>query len=137
LVPLLTLIACTKSKAPTAVAARELYRPSKLFRLSWQQAQLDGGHIAILSAKHGLVLPDRVIAPYNETLVEMADAERAAWARQVGEQFTHLLGAASIAEVTFLAGRDYREPLVPVFRGLGLRVRVHPRWALLCEQAFR
>lgn len=132
----LILIACTKRKALVAAAARELYWPSQLFRLSWRQAQLDDGQVAILSAKHGLVLPDDVIEPYNKTLKEMTTEERVAWAEGIRAQFTTRFGG-SIAEVVFLAGSDYRSPLTPIFRSLGVRFGVHPRWTAICEQAFR
>jgi len=132
----LVLIACTKSKASAAVAARDLYRPSKLFRACYQQAESDGHRIAILSALHGILLPEQVVAPYNKTVREMNTAERAAWADKVAAQFDQLFGRSEIAEVMFLAGSDYRQPVVPLLQNRGVRCRVHPEWNAICAQVF-
>ncbi len=131
----LALITCTKSKASSRVPARDMYWPSRLFQLCWHQAESDGSRVAILSAKYGLLLPDRVIAPYNKTITEMSTAERAAWGESIGQQFDVAFGAYGITEVVFLAGKDYREPVAAAFRRRGVPCRVHPRWISICELA--
>jgi len=59
----------------------------------------------ILSAKHGLVLPEQVIAPYDQT---MADVETLGWAQRV---IGRLQERWPRAHVTILAGLDYTAPL--------------------------
>jgi hypothetical protein len=66
----------------------------------------------ILSAKHGLLHPDTVIEPYEQTLKRMRADEREAWAHDV-------LGALrqncdlERDQFVFLAGEPYRRDLVP------------------------
>lgn len=105
------LIACVKTKLPRPAPAKELYT-SDLFKKSFRYAEsLNPKCIFILSALHGLVPPERVIAPYEKTLKTMGVSERKAWAQSV------LLELAKATDVerdhfVFLAGRLYRENLV-------------------------
>src|SRR5262245_39125220 len=132
----LALIACTKRKASTPVAAREMYWPSTLFRLCYQQAESEGLRIAILSALHGLLLPDDVISPYNKTVKEMSSEQRVAWAERIGKQFDQRLASAPVSDVVFLASNAYREPVMPVLQKRGIRCRVHSGWTEICSEAF-
>ena len=43
---------------------------------------------------------------------------------------------AAITEVVFLAGSDYRQPVVPVLQKRGVKCRVHPEWTAICAQVF-
>lgn len=65
----------------------------------------------ILSAEHGLVAPDAVIAPYERTLNRMTRGEQKDWGAKVVTQMTELLPKAD--EVLLFAGERYREPLLP------------------------
>jgi uncharacterized protein DUF6884 len=76
----------------------------------------------ILSAEHGLVEPDRVIAPYERTLNTMPIAERRAWGNRVSEQLDAVV--PSLSHVVFLAGARYRDFLVPILTGRGVTVSV-------------
>lgn len=80
------LVSCTKSKLPEAAPARELYSPSWVFKKSveYVESRCDAWHV--LSAKHGLVEPDEVVEPYDETLSGAPKATRDAWAARVREQ---------------------------------------------------
>ena len=64
------LVACCGPKLDHAAPARDLYT-SDLFTKSRAYAERNGCGWAILSAKHGIVLPDEVIAPYDVTLKTM------------------------------------------------------------------
>jgi hypothetical protein len=101
------LIACCGQKADTACKARDLYR-SQLFRKSVAYAERRGLAWAILSAEHGVVMPDDVIAPYDVTLTNMSAAERRAWARKVNAQIRATFPAARFV---VLAGKHYRAAL--------------------------
>lgn len=101
------LIACCGQKAETACAARDLYR-SQLFRKSVAYAERRGLPWAILSAEHGLVMPDDVIAPYDVTLTMMCRAVRYAWAHETRAQ---LVGRFPGARFVVLAGKHYRAAL--------------------------
>lgn len=67
------IIPCGGAKAPEASPARDLYTGSS-FRLALTAAEVEaaecGAEILILSAKHGLISPDQIIAPYD---VKMGD----------------------------------------------------------------
>jgi len=78
------LVACCAGKRGFACEAQHLYC-SPLFVLSVLAARtLDDW--AILSAKHGLVLPRETVAPYEETLNDMPEAPRKEWAAKVSAQ---------------------------------------------------
>lgn len=60
------VIPCGAAKLDTPAAARDLYT-STSFKLALNAAltQVDAAHVLILSAKHGLVALDEVLAPYD------------------------------------------------------------------------
>jgi hypothetical protein len=111
----ITLISCCGPKSSTPTRAADLYR-STLFRKSRQYAEHQGGPWFILSALHGLVDPDDVIAPYDVTLADLTRAERVQWGRRVAEKLRE--HGHDGGRVRVLAGRLYVEPL----RAAGLDV---------------
>lgn len=110
-----------KSKRDSPARAADLYT-SALFTKCRRLAETRGDRWYILSAKHGLVPPDRMIEPYEETLNAMpADAQRA-WSKRV---VSHVLQQVSSGdELTFLAGQRYRENVLPALQGADYRVHV-------------
>ncbi|GLI17221.1 hypothetical protein MTHERMOG20_16750 [Moorella thermoacetica] len=79
----IALISCTSRKKAYKCPARELYWESPRFRLAYALAKLVANKIFILSAKHGLVPEDRVIEPYNETMIGKSARERREWGDMV------------------------------------------------------
>lgn len=79
--PCAVLVACCGRKLPHAAPAQELYQ-SDLFRKARAYAERAGRWL-ILSAEHGVVAPDDVLAPYDRTLDGMSRAERLQWAERV------------------------------------------------------
>jgi len=71
----LYVISCVSKKHETLAPAKDLY-DSELFRRARAYVEATGCPWFILSAKHGLVAPDEVIAPYLETLNAMSVADR-------------------------------------------------------------
>jgi hypothetical protein len=116
------LVACSKAKLAAPAEARLLYQ-GDLFRKARSLAALRGARWFILSAKHGLVAPDTVLQPYDDTLAHATRERLAAWNALVLAQ----LGAARLlAEpLEVLAGRCYRgwtaclDVTVPM-RGMGI-----------------
>jgi len=100
------LIACASSKQDTPQAAKDLYI-SALFQKSvgWMNKQ-NFDYWFILSAKHGLLPPDKVIAPYNQTLNQMPVKQRIQWSINVYQSLKPYLDKNT--SVTFLAGDKYR-----------------------------
>lgn len=117
----LVLVSCVKSKLPHAAPARLLYC-SDLFTKMRQLVEAQNASWFILSALHGLVPPDREIAPYELTLNTMGVADRRAWAARVLEALEPELQQHE--RVVFFAGQRYREFLVGPIRRAGVRVDV-------------
>jgi len=63
----LTIVGCGDMKASTACPAAYLYL-STLFRLAREYAEVVGNDWLIMSARHGLVEPTRVLEPYDYTI---------------------------------------------------------------------
>jgi hypothetical protein len=76
------LVGCVKSKLSSPAPARELYA-SPLFagRRRWVERTCESWFI--LSAKYGLVAPEQLVEPYDQTLTRMGRVERSAWSRAV------------------------------------------------------
>jgi hypothetical protein len=107
-IPRLVLVACVSQKLETPAPARDLYI-SDWFRKARRFAESTGAPWAILSARHGIIAPDAVVAPYSETIAsgQGATRRRAAWSRLVAAQMPH----ATFGELVVVAGRHYRESL--------------------------
>lgn len=101
----IVLVACCGQKRDFACPAKDLY-VSDLFVKSRAYAERFGSAWAILSAKHGIVDPDAIIEPYDETLADMGKLRRLDWDWKVGHAFNALYGRG--APVTVLAGEHYR-----------------------------
>lgn len=117
----IALVSCVKSKRSTATRAADLYT-SPLFRGLREYAERVSDEWYILSAEHGLVHPDRVLAPYERTLNSMRKAERQAWAENVRSRLLEVLPPG--ADVVILAGARYREGLIPFLELKGFPVSV-------------
>lgn len=108
----IVLISCVSSKLSRSAPARELY-VSPLFRFNLAYAAtLRPDAIFILSAKHGLLAPGTVVAPYNETLNTKKDADIRMWAANVLKELEKKADPKK-DEFIFLAGERYRRHLVP------------------------
>lgn len=104
----IALVACAKTKEARATYAASLYK-SALFRKSLLFGLSNADRTYILSAKHGLLALDAVVAPYDVTLKNLSSQDRAAWSRRVSEQLKTIIKSRD--RVIVLAGREY-------FRGL-------------------
>ncbi len=103
---LIGLISCVSTKKEYATEAKNLYA-SPLFLYSKKYAELNLNKYYILSAKYGLLKPDDIIEPYEETLNTKSKNERIHWSHKV---FDKLLKEISTNDkIVFLAGEKYRE----------------------------
>jgi hypothetical protein len=113
----IVLISCVKSKLGLPDQAKDLYI-STLFKSNLAYAKsLKPDAIYILSAKHGLLELDQVIAPYEMTLNKFSESEKKAWAKRV---LTDLSQKADLQkdQFIFLAGLNYRKYLVPALKNV-------------------
>jgi hypothetical protein len=86
----------------------------------------------ILSAKHGLLSPDEVIAPYEQTLNRLSVMERRAWAEMVKNRLVSVVMPED--RVVILAGARYREFLMPTLELLAARVEIPMEGMRIGEQ---
>lgn len=105
------LVSCVKTKAAAPCAAKDLYT-SPWFRKARRYVEAQGGPWFILSAQHGLLHPDTVIAPYEASLTRMSRTERRAWSGRVHSQLlARRLLPSFLTRVVFIAGERYRGDL--------------------------
>lgn len=102
---MIALIGCVKQKRNTACSAQEMYI-SPLFRKSYAYALRHAQKIYILSAKYGLLSPQKIISPYNETLNQKTEHEKKIWAAKVYAQMQQA-GIHPDDEILFLCGENY------------------------------
>lgn len=107
-------LSCVKSKRDYECATKDMYI-SDLFKKSYRYAETLGGNIYILSAKYGLLEPNDVIAPYNQTLVTANIATRKRWAYMVCKQMERK-GIDYSEQAIFLCGKHYREFVMRKFK---------------------
>lgn len=120
------LVACCKSKLGRAAPAKDLYTGT-LFRLSvaWLGPRVEGW--AILSAKHGVLLPDEVTEPYEKTLVGASRDSAREWGELAGMDLRQMfpgrkfLVVAGKAYMGALRGLEHEE----AFGGLSLGHKLH------------
>jgi hypothetical protein len=119
----IALVSCVKTKQAEArpFPARELYT-SPLFTGMREYAAARTDDWFILSAEHGLVAPDTPLLPYDAYLGNMKVRERKAWAADVLRQLDSQLRPGD--EIMVLAGRQYREHIVPELMKRGHRITV-------------
>lgn len=120
----LGLISCTKSKQDHPSKAIEMYQPSNLFNKASRYAQEHYDRIGILSAKHGLLLPDEEIEPYDLTLRNMGVKDKRKWAEKVHKELYEKLDMKKNKAVYIHAGKDYREHLTQLLEEDGVEVHV-------------
>jgi hypothetical protein len=115
--PTLHLVSCVGQKHAQPAPARDLYC-STWFRFA--RAAVEREPWAILSARHGLLWPDVMVAPYEETLRAKSVESRFLWATRV------LVAVPSANRYVIWAGEPYAEFLAPdlgaelPLRGLGI-----------------
>jgi len=127
----IVLVACVGRKASQPKPARDLYT-SDWFRKASAYATRVADEWYILSAKYGLVAPDAIIEPYNETLNKMPVYARRTWAGHVLEELKQIIQPGD--HVMILAGERYRENLVGPLRQMGCGVEIPMKGLKIGEQ---
>lgn len=115
------LMSCVSVKRSAPTQARDLYT-STWFLKARDYVERTHSPWFILSAEHGLVPPDQVLAPYERTLNAMSRPERQAWATRVKVQMEAFLPTAD--RIIVLAGIRYREFLMDYLRQRAVAVEV-------------
>ena len=111
----IVLISCASKKLGVPSKARDLYISTSFkFNLAYAES-LKPDAIFILSAKHGLLPMDQIVAPYDETLNGKGTAEIKEWAERVLAQLRRVANLQN-DEFIILAGRPYRRFIMPRLR---------------------
>lgn len=100
------LVSCVKSKQSSPAPARELYT-SALFRGARRAVETTCEAWFVLSARHGLLDPDTVVEPYDDTLRTASRSRRRRWSREVLEQLRQQLDGLGDHVFELHAGRSY------------------------------
>lgn len=125
------LVSCSKTKARSRRPAEFLYVSAR-FRYSRTIAAKRGDRWYIVSAKFGLLPPDREVAPYDLSLASFSAQRRLAWARQV---FSDLRAEApKCREIVFLCGKLYSSRLELLAKSAGIKVSLPLRGLALGQQ---
>ncbi len=113
----LLIIGCGAKKRPTPAPAGELYTGS-LFRAASAYARASGCPWLILSALHGVIAPETVIAPYEFTMRERRATDDATYLLDARAAILRVAPPGAVVEVH--AGADY----VHVIRALDLELEI-------------
>lgn len=114
------LVACSAQKLARAAPARELYQ-GDVFKKSvrWMEHHDRVAEWAILSALHGLVLPDQVLEPYECSLSSGDNRSRVEWAERTKAQILERWGQDTVYMlllpghyVAATLGLRYREDVI-------------------------
>lgn len=123
----IVLISCSAKKIPLKkgkkIEAKNLY-DSALFKKAWEYAQLlKPDRVYILSAKHGLVKPDNLLATYNKSLNDASAAERKKWSAGILQSLKKEGIDLNEDSIIILAGENYWKYLVPQLGNMCLPYR--------------
>ena len=102
------LVGCVKAKLDHEASAADLY-VSPLFMGRRAFVERTCERWFILSALHGLVLPDTRLEPYDVALGAVSRAERRSWANRVLRQLEQELGSCAGLTFEIHAGANYAD----------------------------
>lgn len=112
----LYLIGCGRKKRSHLCRAADMYTGS-LFRTTWAYAE-GRGERKIISARYGLVEPDQLVSPYDQTIRNDCDSHNLAL-----QVIASLLSRLPYPQrVVILASEPYYRHIVPELRAAGMEV---------------
>lgn len=114
-------VSCVGQKEQRAFPAKDLYK-STWFKKARSLVESKQHTLFIISAKYGLISPDEVINPYEQTLNLMPINERRIWAEKV---IVQIIGSAPrMEQAVFLAGKRYYEFIAHALEKRGIEVNL-------------
>ena len=119
--PDIVLITCVKTKRRKPCAAKDLY-VSPLFLKQRAYAEESGVPWFILSAEHGLVVPDEWLSPYERYLPDTPAAFRSAWGLWVAARLQLLAGPLDGCVIEAHAGSAYIDAIRPYLEANGAKL---------------
>ena len=127
------LLGCVKLKASSPRQAKDLY-VSDLFRKRRGYADQRGLPWFVLSAEHGLLRPDDLVAPYDVELKAQPVSYRRVWAAWVIERLRRELGTLTGVRLEVHAADAYAEALVEPARAVDAKLIRPLQGLMLAEQ---
>ncbi|MBO4140358.1 hypothetical protein J5U46_09410 [Micromonospora tulbaghiae] len=118
----IALIGCVKTKLDHPVPAHDLY-VSPLFIRRRTYVERHARRYYILSAEHGLVAPETVIAPYDTALAQQSKDYRRAWGQWVAAKLMRAESQVRDRVVEIHAGDEYAQAIAPLLTQAGATVR--------------
>ncbi|CAB4959246.1 unannotated protein [freshwater metagenome] len=101
-------VGCVKGKADRPMPAQELYTSSLFIkRRKFVEESCDSWWI--LSAEHGLVSPNEILAPYDRALKDTTLLEKRLWSAQVLDAVALRISVEPGAIAELHAGKEYRD----------------------------
>ncbi|MEA5495978.1 hypothetical protein VB834_17345 [Limnoraphis robusta Tam1] len=117
----IALVSCVAKKQERTSVAKDLYC-SPWFKKAKAYVESQGWQWYILSAKYGLLEPEKLVEPYDQTLNQMPTQVRYEWAEDV---FNHICRRfPERGKVIILAGKKYRQYLCPHLEKAGYTIAV-------------
>ena len=101
------LVGCVSKKADRPLPARDLYL-SALFLGRRAMVERTCTRWFILSAKHGVISPEEIVAPYDQSLKRATSAQRRSWSQAVLQALEAAAGPLSRCVIEIHAGAEYR-----------------------------
>jgi hypothetical protein len=117
----LVLLGCVKTKLDQAAPAKDLYI-SALWQKRRAYAEASGQPWRILSAEHGLLDPDEVIAPYDRHLKSQSPAYQREWSDKVARSILVELDKLGLRSVEIHASSAYVMGIRPILTAAGIMV---------------
>lgn len=127
----IALVSCVGKKHKASLPAKELYISDWFHKASFYAEQY-ADQWFILSAKHHLLDPNKVIKTYDVTLNRVNTQSRKAWAQRVLEDLNKNINPGD--KVIILAGAKYREYLVDPLRAMGCIIDIPMEGLRIGEQ---
>lgn len=97
------VVSCASEKRNYPSPARLLYKGT-LFRLQSEWAERNCNQWVIISALHGIVWPDTVVAPYDLQIKDLTEEDRLQWGAKVRKSLSRI---AKGSEFLFMSSRLY------------------------------
>lgn len=112
------LISCGKRKSDVTCLAKNMYNSCRFQKLK-SIAESNSAEWYILSAKHGLLSPEKIIQPYDLCLADCTDEYKRKWAEGIIKKFSHYNKDTLFLVV---ANNDYSQHIVPLLISEGFKV---------------
>lgn len=102
------LVGCGRSKRRKLCVAKDLYT-SQRFKTSIELAENLGNEYLIISGKHGVIEPGKVLEPYDQDVGKLDKKEKSEWATRI---LADLSKYNKNAQYIILSGDDYSNVLL-------------------------